>query len=83
MRKEAAVSVLNDPSIPAGKKLVFLRLDCISRMGAGTGLWWVAYEFADGSTKPEGMFADEDEARALARELAARHGVEVSEHSFA
>lgn len=55
-----------------GKTLACIRCDQIG--GAG-GLWWVAQEFDDGTTKPEGMYASETEARALAGMLANDFGV--------
>lgn len=59
-----------------GHKVTHIRVD---RIGAATegGLWWVALAFDDGSSKPQGMFANYDEAAALGAELAKQWGVEV------
>lgn len=59
-----------------GRKVTHIRVD---RIGAATesGLWWVALAFDDGSTKPQGMYANYDDAAALGAELAKQWGVEV------
>lgn len=61
----------------AGKTVSCIRCD---QIGGATGLWWVAEEFTDGSTKPEGMFPSQSDARDLAEELASEYrvGVRVS-----
>ena len=65
----------NDISIE-GHRVIHIRVD---RIGAATegGLWWVALAFDDGSTKPQGMYANYDDAAALGAELAAKWGVEM------
>ncbi|MBS3957242.1 MAG: hypothetical protein KGZ40_06910 [Clostridiales bacterium] len=67
---------------PHDSKPVHIRLDLISRTG-GSGLWWVAQQFEDGTRKPEGMFTEFDAARALATELAASLGIPIIEKDFA
>jgi len=61
----------------AGKRVDHVRLDLIARTGETGELWWVAREFDDATTKPEGLFADGDAARRLAGELATSLGVDV------
>lgn len=56
----------------SGKTISHIRVD---RIGGASGLWWVAEEFTDGSTKPEGMFPDKDAALDLADELSRQWGV--------
>lgn len=58
------------------KRVVGIRMDLIGSAGEH-GLWWVAEAFNDGSTKPEGMYTDRVQARALADELAAQWHVPV------
>jgi hypothetical protein len=67
---------------PDDKPVAFVRLDCISRIDDAHSLWWVALEFADATTSPRGMFADEREARALADKLAAAESTTVRLSSF-
>lgn len=59
-----------------GHRVTHIRVD---RIGAATegGLWWVALAFDDDSTKPQGMYANYEDAAALGAELAAQWGVEV------
>lgn len=59
-----------------GHRVIHIRVD---RIGAATegGLWWVALAFDDGSTKPQGMYANYDDAAALGTELAAKWGVDM------
>jgi len=59
------------------KRVTAIRVDCIGSTG-DRELWWVAEAFEDGSTKPEGMFTDKQEALTLAEELAGKWGVAVS-----
>lgn len=73
----------NSGAVAVGKRIDHIRLDCISRLDDSHGLWWVAVEYRDATTKPEGMFADETEARALADRLAGAASVEVIVSSFA
>lgn len=67
----------------AGKRVDHVRLDLIGRTGGSSELWWVAREFDDGSTQPQGIFADSVDARRLADELAASLGVSVVITDFA
>ena len=60
-----------------GKPVDHIRLDLIGRAAGSSGLWWVAREFGDGTTKPEGIFADLIAARSLAEELATALSVDV------
>lgn len=60
----------------SGKRIVRIRCDRIGNAG-GRQLWWVALGFDDESTKPSGMFGTFDEAKKLADQLAAEHGVQV------
>lgn len=69
-------------ALPTDRDIDHIRLDCISRLDDAHGLWWVAIEFRDATTKPQGMFADEAEARALAEELAHKASVPVVVGSF-
>lgn len=57
-----------------GHRVEHVRVD---RIGAGSGseLWWVALEFEDGSTKPQGMYTSYEEAEALGEDLARKWGV--------
>ena len=59
-----------------GHKVTHIRVD---RIGAATegGLWWVALAFEDGSSKPQGMYANYDDAAALGADLAKQWGVEM------
>lgn len=66
-----------------GKTVDHVRLDLIGRAGTASELWWVGRAFADGSTQPEGMFADKQAARELADKLAASLGVKVVVTEFA
>lgn len=64
-----------DASSPgANQVLSHVRLD---QIGGASGLWWVARAFSDGSTQPEGIFADHADAEAEAQQLAASLGVQV------
>lgn len=67
----------------SGKRVDHIRLDLIGRTGGTSELWWVAREFDDGSTHPEGIFGDPAEARRLAEELAASLTVRVEVTDFA
>jgi len=60
-----------------GKRVDHIRLDLIGRTQGSSELWWVAREFDDATTKPEGIFGDRDAARRLADDLAASLGVAV------
>lgn len=57
-----------------GKTVSHVRID---QIGGACGLWWVALQFADGSTKPEGMFPSRADADALAGDLASKYQVEI------
>lgn len=61
----------------SGKKIVRIRCDRIGNAG-GRELWWVALGFDDETTKPSGMFGNFEDAKRLADELAAEHGVQVA-----
>lgn len=65
------------PAIP----VVDIRLDLIHKAEGTDGLWWVAEGLAGGSAQPRGILASREDARALALELAAKHGVAIVEHS--
>jgi hypothetical protein len=69
-------------ALPTDRGIDHVRLDCISRIDDAHALWWVAIEFRDATTKPQGMFADEAEARALAENLAHQASVPVVVSSF-
>lgn len=76
-RKEHTMGLLDSNGVTTeGHKVTHIRVD---RIGAATesGLWWVALAFEDGSTKPQGMYVNYDEAAALGAELATRWSVEV------
>ncbi len=71
------MGLLDSPEVSAsGKRIDHIRCDRIGNAG-GRELWWVALGFEDESTKPSGMFGTREEAKALADELAAQHGVPV------
>ena len=74
------MGVLNDPSIPADKTLAFRRLDCISRMGEGAGLWWVAYGSRTAAQAGRHV-RRRSRGTALARDLAAVTASRSREHS--
>jgi len=60
-----------------GKKVEHVTLSLI---GTGVGamqLWWVARVFTDGTTQPEGMYVNRNEAEELASELASSLRVHV------
>lgn len=61
----------------SGKRVDHIRLDLIGRNGGSSELWWVAREFDDSTTKPEGIFADRVTASRLADDLASSLGVKV------
>lgn len=69
MRLEASSSLYDTDSV------THVRVDKIG--GTDDGLWWVALAFADGHSKPEGMFAAQDDAMKLAAELSSSWHVEV------
>jgi len=59
-----------------GKQVTRIRLDKIGSAG-NMSLWWVAEAFSDETTKPEGMFTDEQAARDLAESLSQQWNVPV------
>lgn len=58
---------LNTDAVFDPKAVTHVRVDKIGESGGG--LWWVALAFADGSTKPEGMFTSQADAMSLAEQL--------------
>lgn len=71
------MGILDSPEVPiSGRRVARIRCDRIGNAG-GRELWWVALGFDDESTKPSGMFGDFNDAKKLADELAAQHGVQV------
>lgn len=75
-RKEARMRIESDIS-STDKRVTAIRVDRIGAAGERE-LWWVAEAFEDGSTKPEGMFTDKQDALTLAEQLAGTWGVSVS-----
>lgn len=60
-----------------GKKVDHVTLTLIGTGAGSMQLWWVARVFADGTTQPEGMYVNRNEAEELASELASSLRVHV------
>ncbi|PKQ30429.1 MAG: hypothetical protein CVT60_00180 [Actinobacteria bacterium HGW-Actinobacteria-10] len=74
---------LDAASDTSGKKVDHITLSLIGNGVGAMQLWWVARVFTDGTTQPEGMFVNRNEAEELASELASslRVHVKTAEHA--
>jgi hypothetical protein len=61
---------------------VEIRMERIGQAQGTGGLWWVAEGFADGTSKPRGLFNGRDQAEQLARNLASGAGVPLNSKSY-
>jgi hypothetical protein len=61
---------------------VEIRMECIGQAQGTGGLWWVAEGFADGTSKPRGLFNGKDQAEELARKLAEGAGIPLQLKSY-
>ena len=67
-------------SVSAGT--VEIRLECIGQAEGTGGLWWVAEGYADGTSKPRGLFNGREQAEELAKHLADACGIPLRVKSY-